>query len=416
MSAAKSKLEREQLRGMVPQTIDGLFFVDVIHMPNSRGYRYIITARERVSSFLEASKLKRKTAAHWIDFVHREIICRYGVTTIVSDHGELDSNEMQAFCESFGIKFIPVSEYNPRANYVERGHLPFADGIMKSCAQLGKPWSSNEIFNAALWADRISINRSTGYSPYFLRYGKDCILPIELTILSWTATQLTKTWTDEELLANRIYQIGKHHLRVKESRESAQVVKEKNQIAFNKLKSTRKELLKLDDVVLLHNTRIEQSHSSKLDPFWIGPYRITKVYDGGYYKIAELNGAEYKDKVTGNRLVLFRSKSDLDLENLKTYIRYQDIEDNFEDNEIDVALENGLDLSSDGSAESNEEQLPIRVEIDSTWEPNRRTRRRLRRNGLKNEFGDIDATLKNTKTGLDGAYWSRFQNFTPTGK
>jgi hypothetical protein len=297
-------------------------------MPISRGYKYIITARERATGWLEARKMKSKEARDWISFVHREIVCRYGCTTIISDHGELDSREMQEYCQRYNIKFVPVSEYNPRANYVERGHLPLADGIMKACAQLKVGWAHNDVFYPALWADRVTINRSTGYSPYFLRFGKESILPIELSILSWCSSQLLNDWSDEEMLSFRILQISCLASHLKKAEEKANIVKGYNAKQFSKRNKVRSELLQKGDVVWLHNTRVESSHSAKLDPFWLGPYRIENVYKGGYYDICEINGALLKERITGNRLLLFKSKLHLECQSAPdTYKSYADIQD-----------------------------------------------------------------------------------------
>lgn len=37
----------------------------------------------------------------------------------------------------------------------------------------------------ALWADRISVCRSTGYSAFELVYGRECLL-VELPVASWS--------------------------------------------------------------------------------------------------------------------------------------------------------------------------------------------------------------------------------------
>lgn len=103
----------------------------------SKGYRYIILAREGLSGWVEGARLKRKRAKDWIKFVDREIVTRYGCTTIVSDHGELDSNSMVEYCLKRGVKFLAVAEYNPRANVVERGHKQFVNGLSKASLQTG---------------------------------------------------------------------------------------------------------------------------------------------------------------------------------------------------------------------------------------------------------------------------------------
>ena len=63
---------------------------------------------------------------------------------------------------------------------VERGHKPFVDGLTKASLRLNVGWADNYLFHSALWADRVSVKRTTGYTPYVLRFGQECILPIDV--------------------------------------------------------------------------------------------------------------------------------------------------------------------------------------------------------------------------------------------
>jgi hypothetical protein len=157
-----NKRLQEPISSWMPRTIDNVWFVDVVTMTmESAGYKYVILAREGVIGWVEGNRLKTKTAKDWIDFIDREIITRYGCRTIVSDHGELNSNLMKEYCL---VKFLPVATYNPRANVVDRGHKPFTDGLAKAALKSGLPWSNSYLFNSALWSDRITVKRTTGYS------------------------------------------------------------------------------------------------------------------------------------------------------------------------------------------------------------------------------------------------------------
>jgi hypothetical protein len=49
------------------------------------------------------------------------------------------------------------------------------------------------------------VKRTTGYSPYVLRFGQDCILPVEMLIVGWNVTNdLVET---SDLLAARVCQL-----------------------------------------------------------------------------------------------------------------------------------------------------------------------------------------------------------------
>ena len=90
---------------------------------------------------------------------------------------------MKEMLENYRIQQTLISAYHPQANgLVERGH----DSLVNSLAKYSK--RSNEwkqYLPLALWADRIAIRRSTGYSAFELLYERDCLLSIQFSIESW---------------------------------------------------------------------------------------------------------------------------------------------------------------------------------------------------------------------------------------
>ena len=242
--ARSTKKVQEPLRPWLPKTMDSIWFVDVVAMPEEKnGYKYVILAREGLTGWVEGARLKRKRAKDWIAFIDREIITRYGCTTIVSDHGELDSKEMQTYCDQRGAKFLPVAEYNPRANIVERGHKPFTDGLAKASMKTGVGWSNPFLFNSALWSDRITVKRTTGFSPYYLRHGQDCVLPIETVIGTWPIIQVTNSdiqMNTDEPLSLRMLQLMKHRMDMELGYERMLDMKKKNFEYFEMVSKERK--------------------------------------------------------------------------------------------------------------------------------------------------------------------------------
>jgi len=220
---------------------------------------------------------------------------------------------VEELLDSFRIRRIEISAYHPQSNgLVERGHAPIVNALSKYCHENKKAWF--QYLTLALWADRISVRRPTGYSAFRLLYGRECILPVELAISSWSAVEWEDVRSREDLLAARIKQLDERSLEESRAAERLERSRLGNKRYFDKHKRLRsaKQQLRVGDLVLLHNTSIETSHNVKLEDQWRGPYKIREVSETGFYRLEELDGTHLKESFAGNRLKRFFSRSELE--------------------------------------------------------------------------------------------------------
>lgn len=77
----------------------------------------------------------------------------------------------------------------------------------------------------------------------------------------------------------------------------------------------QKENFQPGELVLVRNNAIEQEHSRKHKPRYLGPYEIVRRTLGGAYVIKELNGNISRTGIAAHRLRLFHPNTD-DLEAL----------------------------------------------------------------------------------------------------
>ena len=57
-----------------------------------------------------------------------------------------------------------------------------------------------------------------------------------------------------------------------------------------------------NNLVLLHETKLENQHTDKLSDKWGGPYVVLKIFDGGTYVLTELDRVKLDGSYAGNRL------------------------------------------------------------------------------------------------------------------
>jgi transposase InsO family protein len=113
------------------------------------------------------------------------IVYRYSVpNSIITDNGtNFTSGEFQEFAKEFGIKIKYASVAHPKSN----SQVKKANGLV--CAGLKKrllrplkraagAWV--EELPSVLWSLRTTPNSSTGYTPFFLLFGAEVVLPTDV--------------------------------------------------------------------------------------------------------------------------------------------------------------------------------------------------------------------------------------------
>jgi transposase InsO family protein len=288
--------------------------VDVVYMPVTvDGYGFIVFARDDLSGWVEARALKNNTSLEVGTFLYEEVIYRHGLPQkFVMDNGPENQDITKSLLEHYNVKNINISVYHPQSNgLIERGHGPVVNALAKYSAEKKAQW--NLVLPLALWADRVTVRRSIGYSAFHLLYGRDCLLPVDFTVVSWSLVDWNEVQEREDLLKARMRQLDEKELA--EARAAAELERSRrvNKDYFDQSKRLRpnKHQLSLGDLILLFNSAKENSRErkGKLADNWFGPYRIREVSDSGYYRLAELDGAEFRESFAGNRLMKFFPRS-----------------------------------------------------------------------------------------------------------
>ena len=163
-------------------------------------------------------------------FLTKNIFSRFGCPhkLITDNAATFRAKELVEMCDSMGIKLVHSTSYYPQGNgLAEFSNKSMIRIIKKLLEDNKKNWDAK--LKYALWADRVTIKRSTGSSPFKLVYGTEAVFPVQIT---FPMAKFLQTEQDEEDdLANRItdltelYQIREqlvekdvaHQKKVKES-------------------------------------------------------------------------------------------------------------------------------------------------------------------------------------------------------
>ena len=147
--------------------------------PESRqGNKYILTLIDHCTGWVEVKPLANKTAANVVRYLESEYIPRYGPPeVIITDQGlEFKNRQVEGYLSSLGVDVRHSSPFHPQTNgKIERFHRTFK-GILRKYVN-ARPGEWEEHLGPTLWAHRVSTSSVTGFTPYFLTYGRKPKLP-----------------------------------------------------------------------------------------------------------------------------------------------------------------------------------------------------------------------------------------------
>lgn len=226
------------------------------------GNKYIISFIDIYSGWPEAFPVPDKSADNIVHLILEEIYPRFGCPLqILTDNGTENVNKaVDETLKELNIDHITTSYYSPQGNgKVERFHRTLHDVMAKKIVNDAQTWDI--YLNQTLAAIRFHPNESSKFSPYYLLYNRDVVLPLD-TLLKprrrYNGEEQHKIILQEQ---HKAFLLVHRNMKISKRKQKEQADKKSEDIP-----------LQVGDPVYLKNNR----RKNKLDKKWLPYYRIIK--------------------------------------------------------------------------------------------------------------------------------------------
>jgi hypothetical protein len=243
---------------------------------------HILVMVDKFTKWVEVKPIRKCDGKTAVKFL-KDIILRYGYPHgIITDNGSnFAIGEFSRFCGEKGIRLDIASVAHPQTNgQVERYNGLLLSGIKPRLIEPLEraPGCWLDELPAVIWSLRTTPNRSTGYTPFFLVYGAEAVLPTDLLHDSPRVVQYTEAEV-KEARENDVDLLEEARLLAL----SRSAVYQQNLRRYHS-KKVNPRVFREGDLVLRLVQRTVGMH--KLSPPWEGPFIVSKaLHNNAYYLI-----------------------------------------------------------------------------------------------------------------------------------
>lgn len=253
------------------------------------GNVYVLVVADYFTRWTEAYSIPNQEATTVASKLVNEFFFRFSPPErIHSDQGRnFESEIIREVCKLLGVVKSRTTPYHPQSDgLVERFNRTMLDMLAKAVRERPFEWESH--LQRLCLAYNTSIHPTTGYSPFFLMFGRKVRMPVDIMYGSSTPQKLTVPQYVADLRASlsAAYEGVRKEMGCKLERQKELYNKKAHGEPYNP-----------GDLVCLHNPAVPQGRSRKLHHPWTGPYRIVNRISDAVYRIQHV-------KIRRKRLVV----------------------------------------------------------------------------------------------------------------
>ena len=241
-----------------------LVSIDFVHLERSiGGFEYILVVMDHFTRYAQAYATKNKAAQTVADKLYNDFILRFGYPMrFHHDHGAEFENKLLTSLEKMcGIRHSRTTPYHPQGNgQVERFNQTLLSMLRTLPEEKKSRWKDS--LNKVVHAYNCSKHATTGFSPFYLLFGRLPRLPIDVIFNSTPVLANKRRESYPEYVKKwREAMHQAYDLAAKRSEKSQQ----HNKAIYDK--NARSTVLQPGDRVLVRNLS-ERGGPGKLRSFW----------------------------------------------------------------------------------------------------------------------------------------------------
>lgn len=236
----------------------------------AKSYQYIFVVVDGFTKFIWLYPVKNTTSSEVVKRLEEQADVFGHPIRIVSDRGSaFTSKEFREFCENSKIEHVLTTTRVPRGNgQVERMNGIIVPALTKLSVEDPMKWYRHT--NTLQRFINSTKSRSTGQAPFTLLFGVSMRNKEDVELAAML---------EDEIRAD--FERGRNELRSR-AKDNIKRVQEETRRSFNK---SRKESHKYNvgDLAVIKKTQF--STGSKLQPMFLGPYKVVKVKGYDRYEV-----------------------------------------------------------------------------------------------------------------------------------
>ena len=291
---------RAPLQPIVTTSPFELVSIDFVHLERSSGgYEYILVIVDHFTRYAQAYPTRNKAAKTVAEKLYNDYILRFGFPAKIhhDQGGEFENKLLKNLEDLCGVGHCRTTPYHPQGNgQVERFNRTLLDMLRTLPEKEKSRWKDH--VNKVVHAYNCTHNDTTGFSPFFLLFGRHPRLPIDLIFKSKTPStkqeypQFVKQWKDA---MKEAYQ-----------RAGRQIIERSHRAKKTYDRWVRSSVLEPGDRVLVRNLS-ERGGPGKLRSFWEDDIHVVvkrKSPESPVYEIKPERGEGRKNRVLHRNLLL----------------------------------------------------------------------------------------------------------------